>query len=112
MQPAIGYTFRKRIGKEGIEKIFKHSIDLHGKAAQDYHVSVDTTVQEKNISYPTDAKLHKRIADKCVQIAEKQSLTLRRSYKRTVKQLLRDTYHGTHPKRSGGHPKKGCIGSA
>lgn len=91
--------FRKRIGKEGIEKIFKQSIDLHGKAAQDSHVSIDTTVQEKNITYPTDAKLHKRIADKCVAIAEKESLTLRRSYKRTTKQLLRDTYNSAHPKR-------------
>lgn len=91
--------FRKRIGKEGIEKIFKHSIELHGKAAQDHHVSIDTTVQEKNITYPTDAKLHKRIADKCVKIAEKESLTLRRSYKRTTKQLLRDTYNALHPKR-------------
>lgn len=91
--------FRKRIGKEGIEKIFKHSMDLHGKAAQDHHVSVDTTVQEKNITYPTDAKLHKRIADKCVKIAEKEALTLRRSYRRTTKQLLRDTYNANHPKR-------------
>lgn len=91
--------FRKRIGKAGIEKIFKHSIELHGKASQDHHVSIDTTVQEKNITYPTDAKLHKRIADKCVKIAEKESLTLRRSYKRTTKQLLRDTYNATHPRR-------------
>lgn len=91
--------FRKRIGKEGIEKIFKHSIDLHGKAARVSHVSIDTTVQEKNIAYPTDAKVHKRIADKCASIANKESLILRRSYKRTAKQLLRDTYNAGHPKR-------------
>ena len=49
--------FRKRIGKEGVEKILKHSIDLHGKDGQDKHTSIDTTVQEKNITYPTDSKL-------------------------------------------------------
>ena len=91
--------FRKRIGEEGIEKIFRHSIDLHGKDAQDKHVSVDTTVQEKNITYPTDAKLHKKIADKCVSIAQQEGLKLRRSYVRTTKKLVRDTYNGTHPKR-------------
>ena len=91
--------FRKRIGKSGVEKIFKYSIDLHGKDGKDRHVSIDTTVQEKNITYPTDAKLHKRIADRCVEIASKESLPLRRSYKRTTKQLLRDTYNSTHPKR-------------
>ena len=82
--------FRKRIGEEGIEKILRHSIDLHGKDAQDKHVSVDTTVQEKNITYPTDAKLHKKIADKCVSIAQQEGLKLRRSYVRTTKKLVRE----------------------
>lgn len=91
--------FRKRIGNQGVERILKHSIKLHGKAAQDKHVSVDTTVQEKNISYPTDAKLHKKIADKCVSIAKKEGITLRRSYVRTTKQLVRDTYNGQHLSR-------------
>jgi IS5 family transposase len=91
--------FRQRIGEGGVEKILKHSIDKHGKDGQDPHVSVDSTAQEKNITYPTDAKLHKKIIDKCVKKAKKQGITLRRSYKRTSKQLLRDTYNGTHPKR-------------
>lgn len=91
--------FRQRIGEGGVEKILKHSIDKHGKDGQDPHVSVDSTAQEKNITYPTDAKLHKKIIDKCVKKAKKQGITLRRSYKRVSKQLLRDTYNGTHPKR-------------
>ncbi|MCP4120319.1 MAG: IS5/IS1182 family transposase, partial [Bacteroidetes bacterium] len=91
--------FRKRIGEDGVEKILKHSIDQHGKDGRDKHVSIDTTVQEKNITYPTDPKLHKRIIDKCVSIARKEELPLRRSYKRTAKQLVRDTYNGIHPKR-------------
>jgi len=91
--------FRKRIGDSGVEKILKHSIELQGKDGQDYHVSVDTTVQEKNITYPTDAKLHKKIIDKCVSIAKHEKLDLRRSYVRTSKNLVRDTYNGTHPKR-------------
>ena len=91
--------FSKRIGEEGVEKILKHSIELHGKDAKDKHVSVDTTVQEKSITYPTDAKLHKKIVDSCISIANQEGIKLRRSYVRTTKNLVRDTYHGTHPKR-------------
>ena len=91
--------FRKRIGEEGIEKTLKHSIDKHGKDGKDPHVSVDSTAQEKNITYPTDAKLQKKIIDKCIKIAKNQGIKLRRSYKRTAKQLVRDTYNGNHPKR-------------
>jgi len=91
--------FRQRIGESGVERIFKHSIDKHGKDGQDPNVSIDTTAQEKNITYPTDAKLHKKIIDKCVKIAKVYNIKLRRSYKRTSKQLVRDTYNGTHPKR-------------
>lgn len=91
--------FRQRIGESGIEKIFGHSIEKHGKDGEDRDVSVDSTVQEKNITYPTDAKLHKKIIDKCVAKAKKEGVELRRSYKRTSKQLLRDTYNGSHPRR-------------
>ena len=48
--------FRKRIGESGVEKIFKHSIDLHPKDGQDPNVSIDSTVQEKNITVPNGFK--------------------------------------------------------
>lgn len=79
--------FRKRIGKEGIELIFKESIRVNGKDANDKHLSGDTTVQEKNITYPTDDKLYKKIIDKCQGIAEKEDIDLRQSYTQTVKKL-------------------------
>lgn len=90
--------FRKRIGEKGIEKIFKHSIDTYGKDSQDSNVSIDSTVQEKNIRYPTDSKLQQKIIDNCIKIAKQEGIILRRSYKRTAKQLFRDTYCG-YPKR-------------
>ena len=91
--------FRQRIGKQGVEKILKHSIKLHRDDGQDNHTSIDTTVQEKNITYPTDAKLHNRIIEKCVGIMKKENFQLRRSYSRTSKNLVRATYNGSHPKR-------------
>ena len=50
-------------------------------------MSVDTTVQEKNITYPTDDKLYKKIIKKCWIIADKESIDLRQSYIRVVKKL-------------------------
>ena len=46
--------FRKRIGAEGVERIFRMSVVLHGELALEDVVHVDTTVQEKNITYPTE----------------------------------------------------------
>ncbi len=79
--------FRKRIGEKGIELIFKESIRINGKDADDDNLSGDTTVQEKNITYPTDDKLHKKIISKCQAIAEKEDVELRQSYRFTVKKL-------------------------
>lgn len=91
--------FRQRLGERGAEKIFKHSTDKHGKDSLDSHVSIDSTAQDKNIACPTDAKLHEKIIDKGVKKAKGSNIILRRSYRRTSKQSVRDTYNGLHPKR-------------
>jgi IS5 family transposase len=79
--------FRKRIGEPGMELIFKESIRINGKDGQSDKLSGDTSIQEKNITYPTDDKLYKKIISKCVAIAQGEQLDLRQSYKRTVKKL-------------------------
>jgi len=48
--------FRKRIGKAGFDMIFQMSVRLHGRSALASHVNIDTTIQAKNITYPTDSK--------------------------------------------------------
>ena len=80
--------FRKRIGKEGVERIFKISIDIHDEAKKEKEISIDTTVQEKNITFPTDVKLYRKICKYCVEIAKKENIKLRQSYARTVKKLV------------------------
>ncbi|MCT4643671.1 MAG: IS5 family transposase [Carboxylicivirga sp.] len=91
--------FRKRIGKEGAEKLLKVSVQLFGQEAQEKEVLIDSTVQEKNITYPTDAKLHKRIIEKINQIAKQEGISLRQTYTRTLKQLMIDQRFHNHPKR-------------
>lgn len=49
--------FRQRIGEAGVQQIFAESVRLHGRHAEASEVYIDSTVQEKNITYPTDSKL-------------------------------------------------------
>ena len=92
--------FRKRIGEEGAEKILKLSIDLFPKKEiQEKEVLIDTTVQEKNITYPTDVKLQKRIIEQCRLIAKNEGIHLRHIYKKELKQLMIDQRFHNHPKR-------------
>jgi len=49
---------------------------------------VDSTVQEKNITFTIDIKLQKKIVEKCRDIAAKEGIALRQCYKRTLKKLI------------------------
>lgn len=100
--PSDFVHFRNRVGKEGIEKIFAFTVNLHGKEVpgrSKFSLS-DTTVQENNTTFPTDAKLCKKVIDKCNKIAEKEGIPQRQRYTRESKQLLRNTYNSKHPKRA------------
>jgi len=98
VEPSDLVHFRKRIGQEGINKILEISITIHGKAALEKEVVVDTTVQEKNITFPTEIKLHKRIIEQCRKISEAEGIEQRQSYKRTVKKLIMAQRFRNHPK--------------
>ena len=98
--PSDFVHFRKRLGTDGAEKLLKLSISLFEKReVEEKEVLIDTTVQEKNITFPTDTKLHKKIIEGCWKIAEKEDLELRQSYKRTLSQLMIDQRFREHPKR-------------
>jgi len=91
--------FRNRIGKAGFEKIFSMSVELHGKQALEDTVNIDTTVQEKNITYPTDAKLAIKIINRLHKLAKAQKIQQRRTYRKEVKSLRLQIRHFRHPKR-------------
>jgi len=93
-------NFRNRIGPQGIEKIFKESIRINGKDSEEDELIIDTTVQEKNITYPTDSKLHQKIIKKCLAISEQEDLVLRQSYKRVVPKLRYQKRGRNHPKHA------------
>ncbi|QNS40621.1 IS5 family transposase [Chryseobacterium manosquense] len=99
--PSNFVHFRKRIGEKGIEKIFSYSVRMHdAKTGTSNFVLSDTTVQENNTTFPTDAKLCKKVIDYCNKIAESEGIKQRQRYTKVSKQLVRNTYNGKHPKRA------------
>jgi len=54
--PSDMVCFHKRIGPEEVHQILEASTQLDGPKAQEKEVVVETTVQEKNLTYPTDTK--------------------------------------------------------
>jgi IS5 family transposase len=48
-------------------------------------VAIDTTVQEKAIAHPTDARLTHRAIEKLVELAKREGVELRQSYLRLTK---------------------------
>ena len=97
--PSDFVHFRKRIGEEGVNKIFQYSIRLHGKDAEEKLVVSDTTVQGNNTTFPTDAKLYKKVVDGCNRIAKKEGVQQRQTYTKKTKNLMRETHNAQNPKR-------------
>ena len=93
--------FRKRIGERGIELILAESIRVNDdKKGDDHHDTafIGSTVQEKNVTYPTDAKLHKKIIGKVLKIVKELNLPMRQSYTFVLKEIYRDQRFRNHPK--------------
>ncbi len=90
--PSDFVHFRKRVGEEGKEKIFAYSVRLHGKevSKKTNFVLSDTTVQENNTTFPTDAKLCKKAIGKCNAIAQK-----RESHSVVVTRVKASNWYGT-----------------
>jgi len=91
--------FRQRIGKKGVEEIFAMSVALHSKDAQEKQVIIDTTVQEKNVTYPTDGKLAIKMIHHLHRIAKDESIQLRRTYVKEIKEHRISLRFFRHPKK-------------
>jgi transposase, IS5 family len=106
--PSDFVHFRKRIGEEGMKKIFKQSIDLFGEdnvRREVKEVRVDTTVQEKNISFPTDRKLTEKVIAHCKRIAKKEDIKLKRTYTFEIRKLKQQLRFARKPKNFKKHIK-------
>ena len=93
LEPTTLVKWRKRIGEEGMEKLFYQTLATAQKLGllRKSHlnkVNIDTTVQEKAIAFPTDARLYYKMRVKLVKAAAEHGIELRQSYRRLGKKAL------------------------
>jgi IS5 family transposase len=91
--PSSLVKWRKRVGASGIEKLLKETLDAATrqrvlKTQEIRSVNVDTTVQEKAVAFPTDARLYHKARRALVRLAREVGLKLRQSYSRLSKKAL------------------------
>lgn len=93
IDPSLMTKWRHRVESSGLEKLLEETIRtglktnvLKKKSFR--KLNVDTTVQEKAVSFPTDAKLYHRMREKLVALARESGIELRQSYVSKSKQSL------------------------
>ena len=82
--------WRQRLGEEQLAALLQESLAVaHRSGAIETRdlerVVVDTTVQEKAIAHPTDARLTHRAIEKLVDLSKREGVELRQSYRRVAK---------------------------
>src|SRR4029077_12695735 len=83
-------NWRNRMGEERLQALLQESLSVATrtgamKPSDLARVVIDTTVQPKNITFPTDAKLVNKAREKLVKLAKALSVKLRQSYARVGK---------------------------
>jgi IS5 family transposase len=96
--------WRQRMGEDRVAALLQESLSVAirtgAMAPQDTRrVIVDTTVQPKNVMFPTDAKLLHRAREKLVALAKKVGIDLRQSYTRVGKFALIKHQRYAHAKQ-------------
>ena len=105
IHPSSMSRWRKRIGDSGAEELLKQTIEagLKLKAVKPHQlkrINVDTTVQEKEIRFPTDARLYDRARQRLVVEAKKRDISLRQNYNRLSRQQLAQQSRYAHAKQN------------
>src|SRR5258708_30404656 len=91
--PTALVKWRKRVGVKGIERMLGETVKTAQRTRQLKkreleRVNVDTTVQEKAIAYPTDARLYQKARRTLVKAAQQAGIEVRQRYDRGGKRIL------------------------
>jgi len=91
--PTSLVKWRHRLGAAGVEKLLTETLSTakREQALRDSEikrVNVDTTVQEKAIAFPTDARLYHKTRRALVRAARAADIPLRQTYVRLGQQAL------------------------
>lgn len=104
IHPTSMTKWRHRVGAERLERLLEETIAL---AVREKHlpkrdlaqVTVDTTVQEKNIAFPTDSRLLYKAIRKLGDAAKSRGIPLRQSYVRVSKRAAVKASRYAHAKQ-------------
>lgn len=93
IDPSSLTRWRQRVGDDGMEKLLRALMQTAKKSGHlTRHdlkkVNVDSTVQEKAIAFPTDARLYHKMRATLVRAAEARGVALRQNYRRVSKKTL------------------------
>ena len=96
--------FRTALGEAGLEEILsatiKAALDIGAvKKSEFERLIVDTTVQEKAISHPTDSRLLDIARRKVVQAAKRAGIELKQTFEKEGKELRRSAGGYAHAKQ-------------
>ncbi len=96
--------WRKRVGAKVFEDLLQETLRFAAATGQlkeeDYkRVNVDTTVQEKNIAHPTDAKLLCKGIELLVRHCKRNGIELRQTYARVAPKALRESARYAHARQ-------------
>lgn len=96
--------WRHRMGEEKLLALLQESLSVAAKTgalkpSDLSRVIADTTVQPKNVTFPTEAKLANRAREKLVNLAKQMGVVLRQSYVRVGKFALMKHQRYAHAKQ-------------
>ena len=102
--------WRRRIG-DGLDALLAESLrvahDIGALNKNDLaRVTVDTTVQPKNVTHPTDAKLMLKAIEKLGRLAREHNVPLRQSYARVTKRAALMAGRYAHAKQFKRHNRE------
>lgn len=93
IHPTSMVKWRHRVGAERMEILLKETLstamrEKQIKQTDACRIIVDTTVQEKAISHPTDARLYLKSICRLIKLARQRNINLRQSYVRVSKRAF------------------------
>ena len=96
--------WRQRMGEDRLVALVQESLSVAARTGaakpSDFaKVIVDTTVQPKNVMFPTDARLTHRARERLVRLAQARGIKLRQSYQRVGKLALIKHQRYAHAKQ-------------
>lgn len=104
IHPTSMVKWRQRVGADNLEKLLAETIRLALKHKQVTpqqlgKITVDTTVQEKAVAFPTDARLYTKMLLRLVNLCKRRGIQLRQTYIRKAPQILKQQGRYAHARQ-------------